>query len=322
MESELTPPAAPLVLVVDDNEDNLKLLAKLLEVEGYRTAVAESAADARVQIDRQRPDIILLDVVMPEVTGLTFLEELRGAESTRTLPVILVSALSDTEHIVHGLMKGANDYMSKPVNLPELLARIETQLRLSREVRELKDQRDSLGMLAMTDSLTGALNRRAVTEALQIEIDRCSRYGHDLALLMIDLDRFKTVNDTFGHAAGDEVLREFTRRATSVLRGSDVLGRCGGDEFMCILPETDAVSALQAAERIRRAMVSKPVEFESEKIEIGISVGLATFDPEVPQSWHGLFDQADRALYEAKSTGRNRSHLFRHPSESGERQFA
>jgi two-component system, cell cycle response regulator len=298
------------ILVVDDEPVNLTLLSKRLAHRGYQISTAASADEALAIINASRPDLVLLDIFMPKVSGVDLLRTLRENEATASLPVILVSALGDTAHIVRGLAEGANDYVTKPVNQPILLARIEALLRSTDMVRRLEVQTEILSRLAAYDELTGVYNRRSLFHALENEVNRSARYGRDLSVLLLDIDHFKIVNDLHGHAAGDVVLHAVAQRIVEALRSCDTLCRYGGEEFCAILPETNATGAVRAAERVRLAVECAPFETAEKTLAVTVSVGIAAWKGSRGAQIPDLLAGADRALYVAKHSGRNRVHLY------------
>jgi two-component system, cell cycle response regulator len=201
---------------------------------------------------------------------------------------------------------GANDYVTKPINLPVLLARMEVHLRIGGLVIQLEAQARILAQLAAFDELTGLFNRRSLLGALEAQLSRVREQRHVLSLLMLDLDDLKKINDSYGHVAGDAVLREFARRLRGTARESDVAGRFGGDEFCLILADTDESSAGIVGERVRAAIQAAPVQIGSMCVPTSVSIGIATWRHEEDLTPEQLFEAADRALYEAKRAGRNR----------------
>ncbi len=306
----MTATRAHHILVVDDELVNLTLLSKRLRQRGYEVSAAESAEQALTIIQTNRPDLLLLDIFMPKVSGVDLLRTLRQSEATASLPVILVSALGDTSHIVRGLEEGANDYITKPVNQPILVARIEALLRSSAMVRRLEVQTEILSRLAAYDELTCVYNRRSLFHAFENEVSRSARYGRDLSILLLDIDHFKKVNDEHGHAAGDAVLRAVAQRVLGALRSCDTLCRYGGEEFCAILPETNGTGAVRAAERVRYAVECSPFEVGSTGLTVTVSVGTSAWKGTRGADPPDLLLMADRALYVAKRDGRNRVHLY------------
>lgn len=293
------------VLMVEDSRVSLEVYAQRLERRGYQVATAISAEAARVELDNSLPDLILLDVFMPKVSGFDFLKELRAAPRTATVPIILISALSDTQHIVEGLELGANDYVTKPIVMPILTARMEALLRSSELVRRLEVQTELLAKLAAFDDLTGSYNRRSMFHHLEAELSRSRRYGRNLAVLMADIDHFKKVNDQHGHLVGDQALRWVASTLQNELRSMDFLCRYGGEEFCAILPETSQPGAARAAERIRAALERQVFAVDGLNLSLTISVGGASWTPADKQEIPDLLARADRALLDAKRSGRN-----------------
>jgi two-component system, cell cycle response regulator len=292
------------VLVVDDDATLRAMFTSALASRGYEVVTASSGQDALASIASRRPDAVLLDIFMPRMSGLDVLGELRGKPETQSLPVILVSALGDIDHIVRGLNEGANDYVTKPLAIPILLARVEAILRGAAMVRKLEVQAELLSRLAAYDELTEVCNRRSFFLSLETEIGRCRRYKRALSLLMVDVDHFKKVNDEHGHPTGDAVLREFANRVKRCIRLTDTLFRYGGEEFAVILPDTDLANSRTPAERIRSAVEGDPFVVAEHRLAITTSVGVASWSGQgaVPD----LVGAADSALYAAKRDGRNR----------------
>ena len=295
------------ILVVDDEKTNVMVVQRALQIAGYDVVGAGSAEKARACIKQQMPDLILLDISMPEVSGLEFLTELRGQPNTSRVPVILVSALTDTETIVTGLQTGANDYIMKPVEMPVLLARVQTQLSVAERARILEMQAGTLAKLAQTDPLTGLINRRGFVEIYTSEVSRARRYKRSRVVAMMDLDHFKNINDRYGHAGGDAVLRSFASTARAALRTHDVICRYGGEEFCVLMPETKIHGAARVAERARAAIEKMKVMHEGEPIASTVSIGVASAFEEGGDDCteEALLERADKALYRAKAAGRN-----------------
>jgi two-component system, cell cycle response regulator len=293
------------VLMVEDSRVSLEVYAQRLERRGYQMATAISAEAARVELENSLPDLILLDVFMPKVSGFDLLRELRGAARTATTPIILISALSDAQHIVEGLELGANDYVTKPIIMPILTARMEALLRSSELVRRLEVQTELLAKLAAFDDLTGSYNRRSMFHHLEAELSRSRRYGRSLSVLMADIDHFKKVNDQYGHLVGDQALRWVATTLQNELRSMDFLCRYGGEEFCAILPETNVGGAARAAERIRSALERNSFVTDGLSLPLTVSVGGASWTPIDQQEIPDLLARADRALLDAKRAGRN-----------------
>jgi two-component system cell cycle response regulator len=294
------------VLIVEDSRTHLDNYTRALNRRGYDATGVLSADAAKLEIVNRLPDIILLDIFMPGVSGFELLEDIRRDPRTHATPVILISGLTDTKHVVEGLQRGANDYVAKPVVMPILTARMEALLRASALVRNLEVQTELLGKLAAFDELTGVYNRRSLFHSLETELSRSQRYCRALSVIMVDLDHFKNVNDSYGHPAGDAVLRDVAQAMQMSLRTMDVVCRFGGEEFCAILPETNMIGAIRAAERVRAALTSRTFSFGTASIVVTASAGVATWMPGEGPDVPDLLANADQALYEAKRRGRNR----------------
>jgi diguanylate cyclase (GGDEF)-like protein len=302
---------APSILVADDEPVNLALIKRRLEWDEYRVYTAEDGGQAVERAREMMPDLVILDVMMPVLDGLQACRLLKEDPSTRDIPIILLSALDDTDTKVSGLSLGANDYISKPFRVEELLARVRVAIRLKRErdllrlnAEELRRRAEAASELSMTDALTGLLNRYGLQRALQRELAEARRYARPLSCLLLDIDYFKTVNDTYGHAAGDTALVQAARVLSESVRGSDVVCRYGGEEFLVLAPETALEGAAALAEKIRLA-VSARLFGEGERVfTLTLSVGVAALDG--GESGNDMIARADEALYQAKQAGRNR----------------
>lgn len=299
------------VLVVDDEPANRDVLSRRLQRAGYGTSTAASAEEAWERIEERMPAMVLLDVCMPHVSGIDLLRRLRAQPATRLLPVIMVTSLSDSGDVVTAINAGANDYVTKPIDLPVLLARMATHLKMASLVAQLESQTRILAHLAAFDELTGIYNRRSIDAALASGCQRAAEQRRPVTVLMLDLDRFKEVNDLYGHAAGDAVLREFARRLVATVRDTDIVGRYGGEEFAVLLPSTNVDAGVAVAERIRAATAACPFEVNSGPLRVTVSIGASTHPGTEDTTCTVLLQQADHALYQAKQAGRNCVVLFR-----------
>lgn len=292
----------PMILIVDDVPINVQILAEALS-SIYRIKVANNGLDALKIAQGQQPDLILLDVMMPEMDGFEVCRRLKEDALTHKIPVIFVTAKNAESDEERGLNLGAVDYITKPFVIPVAKARIRNHIRL-------KQQADLLESLSLIDALTDIPNRRRFDEALVSEWKRAVRDATPISLLMIDVDHFKKYNDYYGHGAGDVCLQTVAAElAKGVLRPGDLVARYGGEEFVVILPETDQESALQIAERLRERIEKKalPHVCPSADSVVTISVGVASQN-KIPEYFLSkiLVDAADNALYLAKERGRNR----------------
>jgi two-component system cell cycle response regulator len=277
---------------------------------GYEVSLARDGESA-LQALKDDPELRLLvvDWVMPKKDGIEVCKAIRSGPQEPYVYIVLLTAKDDKSDIIAGLDAGADDYLVKPCNPLELKVR----LRAGRRVIELQEQlvkaRESLRFEAMHDSLTGLLNRGAVLEQLNKELVRASRRGAPVAVLMGDLDHFKNINDNHGHAAGDAVLREASRRLKAGVRAYDSVGRLGGEEFIAVLPECDAKTGLSVASRLCRSLADTPTQYGGAAIGHTISIGVAATDQFGSAHGDELIRAADAALYRAKHAGRGRALL-------------
>jgi diguanylate cyclase (GGDEF)-like protein len=289
------------LLLVDDVPANLDVLLEHLQDEQVRLLAATSGKDALRLAQQDPPDLILLDVMMPGMDGYEVLRQLKGHAATREVPVIFVTAMSDSVDEAKGLAMGAVDYIAKPFVVPVLKARVKNHL-------ELKRKSDLLAHLAQIDGLTGISNRRHLETRLHQEWDRCQRHGRPLSLVMIDVDHFKQFNDHYGHGNGDDCLRHVSRALSACNRRSgDFLARYGGEEFIALLPDTTAVQGARVAGEMRKAVQSLGIahRYSSSADVVTASLGVATVVPSKLITIAQLMEAADNALYLAKRAGRN-----------------
>lgn len=302
---------APVILVADDEPVNLALIKRRLEWEDYLIHTAQDGSEAVEKARLLHPDLVILDVMMPVLDGLQACRLLKEHEKTRDIPIIFLSALDDTDTKINGLSLGANDYISKPFRVEELLARVAVAIRLKRERDDLRrsaeDSRrraEAAREMSMSDALTGLLNRYGMQRSLQRALSESRRYGRALSCLLIDIDHFKRINDSYGHAAGDTALMQVGRVLTESVRGSDVVCRYGGEEFLVLALETTLQGALALGEKIRLAAAARLYGDGERVFPLTLSVGAAQLQD--AESGHDMIARADVALYNAKELGRNR----------------
>ncbi len=296
------------LLIVDDSpafRQEIRSLLKHLDAVGD-VQEAENGVVAYKKALGSPPDLILCDLVMPSVDGLKFLTLVRGKPELHDIPVILLTGKTDTETKIRGLELGASDYVTKPFDRGELLARIKVQLKIKALQDALRRSNARLKELSSTDALTQLYNRRHLMQVLTAELERSERYAADLAFVMIDIDRFKRINDSFGHQAGDDVLRDLGALIRREARLSDVPARYGGEEFCVLLPQTPLEGAREFAQRFRVSVESTPFLAQGNEIHLTVSVGVSACSGGSGVSGDDLIRAADAALYEAKSKGRNR----------------
>jgi two-component system cell cycle response regulator len=303
---------ATRILVVDDVPDNVEILEARLASRGYEVVTAASGPEALRRVKELPPHLILLDVMMPEMDGHQVARHIKDDDGLPFIPIILVTALNEAEDVVQGLESGADDYIAKPYNFRELEARVRAMLRikflqdeLDQKNRELELANRRLKKLSITDGLTELFNHRHVHELLHDEFERSARTGESIAVVMMDLDRFKAVNDTYGHLIGDAVLVEAAQRLVTHTREVDTVARYGGEEFILLLPQTDLEGAQKVAEKVRAELALAPVDTEAGPLRITLSAGVASH-PRHGTSVESLLRAADRALYAAKAAGKNR----------------
>lgn len=289
-----------IITIVDDNETNLDILIEALS-DDYEVRVAVDGETALEDILRDPPDLILLDIMLPGLDGFDVCRRLKENAHTRYIPVIFITAMTDQKNEAKGLEIGAIDYITKPFSPPIVRARVKNHL-------ELKRRGDLLETLASIDSLTGIPNRRYFEQTFTTEWRRATRTNRPLSLIMIDIDHFKSYNDNYGHAAGDECLRQVASTlANANLRAEDLVARYGGEEFICLLPQTSFEGAFTVAERMHTQILALRVPLLSSHMttQVTVSMGVATECPHYNQQPSDLLEQADKALYRAKAQGRN-----------------
>ena len=293
------------ILVVDDAETNLLILSNLLAEEGDIFS-ATDGTQAIALAGSMLPDLILLDVSMPGMDGYEVCRHLKSDIRTRDIPIVFVTGRTEDNDQEKGLSLGAIDYILKPYSPLIVLARIRNHLALQKAHRDLKAANEELTRLATTDFLTGVWNRRRFMELGEAEVARVRRSGRSFGMAMMDVDHFKSVNDTHGHDAGDNVLRALAEACVDRLRNVDIVGRMGGEEFALILPETDPQGAMLTVERLREYLSELAIPIDSGTLTVTVSIGVTTVrDPS--DTIEGALKRADEALYKAKGSGRNRT---------------
>lgn len=310
--------ARPKILVVDDSRTQLDKLVGVLAREGYDVRSAATGTEAILKVRTDPPDLVLLDMILPDMDGLEVLRHVNPRPDEHFIPVIIVSARSDLDSKVRGLKLGASDYLAKPFEPEEMLWRCKAMLHIKSLQDQLRATQHKLAEQSVTDGLTGLKNRRLFDERLQEEFRRAQRYSDPVSLIMVDLDHFKRVNDGYGHQMGDVVLREAAACIRASIRDPDICARYGGEEFAVILPKTHLSGALAVAERIWRELGAKvyhqevPEVGRAKPVEVKVtaSVGLAFYPSKDISSAELLVKFADEALYQAKHSGRNTICLY------------
>jgi diguanylate cyclase (GGDEF)-like protein len=299
------------ILVVDDVEDNLEILEDLLTFDGHNVQTARSGIAAMQRVQESRPDLILLDILMPGMDGFEVCSQLKANESTRDIPVIFVSSMVDIDNKVKGFKVGGVDYINKPFHHAEILVRVNTHITLLRLRKDLETRNAELERLANTDYLTNLYNRRRFFLSAEKMYTESLLTGYPISFTLLDLDFFKQVNDTHGHMIGDQVLVHVAGLIRKFCRENDMVARYGGEEFAILHPNTGGPAALQVVEEIRINVEETP--FVSEKDEIGMTFSAGIVDAKTCVDCPRIDDVlalADKALYRAKHVGRNRVVLF------------
>ena len=308
------------ILIVDDHEDNIEVLTVRLESRGYKTLSAYNGKDAIKIVEATPPDLILLDVMMPEMDGNEVARHIKGNKGLPFIPIIMQTALDSTDSKVEGLEAGADDYITKPIDFAELKARLRSMLRIKRlqesleeREKELVEANERLTYMSQTDALTGLDNRRHLNERIDEMFSHAKRLNEPFSLVMCDLDKFKSVNDTYGHQAGDEVLKQLSAILRDEAREIDRVGRYGGEEFMLLLPGTVLDAAVTFAERVRKRIEGNTFTFPGGTLTRTSSFGVAGWPHPKIEQCDDLVRTADDALYVAKETGRNKVVRFDGP---------
>ncbi len=317
------PPAPPTrrfrVLVVDDDADSLDLLTRWLSMEGYDALSARSGTEALQRIEADRPDLVLLDLIIPPPDGIGVIRAVKKDRVMSTIPLVVMTVKRDVKSKVEALRSGADDFIVKPFHFDELDAVLRSSLKkrylytsLERANRQLREANEKLLKLTVTDDRTNLLNDRYLKRRLMEEFKRARRYDTPLSVMMLDLDHFKQVNDKYGHACGDVVLAEFGKLAMANAREIDIVGRFGGEEFLMILPNTDGIRAAIVAERVRKAAEEHVYRYKEFLVRITVSAGIAAVPANRSlRNVADLLKAADNALYRAKQVSRNKIILDR-----------
>jgi two-component system cell cycle response regulator len=294
------------VLIIDDRASTAERLASSLS--GEQTADIESnPAEALFHATEGNYDLVIISLALADHDALRLCSQLRSLERTRNVPILAICEVEDNARMVRGLEIGVNDYLLRPIDKNELHARVRTQIRKKRYTERLRDNVQMSIEMAITDPLTGLYNRRYMENHLSALVEQAAARGKPLTALVLDIDYFKSINDTHGHDAGDDVLRQFATRIRKSIRGIDLACRFGGEEFVIVMPETDMAVATIVAERLRRRIASEAFSIQqgSGAIEVTISIGIATLDA-TDDNANSILKRADQALYRAKRDGRNR----------------
>ncbi len=295
------------ILLAEDDEVTRRILRQTLGRWGYDVVCAADGVEAWNLLQQpEGPRIAILDWIMPRMDGIDVCRNVREHLKERYVYVLLLTAKDNKEDIIKGMEAGADDYVSKPFDPQELRTRLSAGRRIIDLQSQLLAAQESLRYLATHDSLTGLVNRPEILVRLRRELDRSEREGTSVGILVVDVDHFKRVNDTLGHAGGDLVLVEVAARMRAALRSYDEIGRYGGEEFLAVLPGCDGSSACRQAERLRSLVASLPVAVSGESVWVTVSIGVSARAPGSTEDLELLVRKADECLYQAKAAGRNR----------------
>lgn len=296
------------VLIAEDDPVSRRVLQAHLTKWNYEVVVTRDGQEAWDALQAADcPNLAILDWMMPSMDGVEVVRQLRAKATSSYVYVLLLTAKGQKEDIVAGLEAGADDYLTKPFDAQELQARLRTGRRILDLQSELLAAHEALRNEATHDHLTGVWNRAGILDILQRECARMARTKGRIAVIMADIDHFKAVNDTYGHLAGDDVLREVCRRMQTAVRSYDSIGRYGGEEFIVVLPDSEVLSGAEQAERLRKGVGAKPVETSGAAIPVTLSLGVAIMSQDQVDGYQSLLRIADAALYRAKESGRNRT---------------
>ncbi|MDD2458979.1 MAG: diguanylate cyclase [Eubacteriales bacterium] len=303
-------PASIKILLVDDTPENLEIAGRILLGEGYDIYLADTGIRA-LELARQTVfDLILMDIMMPGLDGFAAGRQLLHLPTQQGTPLIYVSARAEIESVSKAFELGAVDYIRKPYNPLELKARVKTHIQIRKLHEQLLAHKQELEKalayarsLAKTDELTGLLNRREINALMDYEMIRAVRNQHEFSIILADIDFFKVINDTYGHLAGDQVLKEIARLMRENTREQDFIARWGGEEILLLLPETGAGEATELAGRLRRVIADHPFGDSGQCYHLTMTFGIACHHPGM--ALNDLLNKADQALYEGKGSGRN-----------------
>lgn len=294
------------ILVADDSPIYRRLIELALSEEHYAVFFAKSGREAMALFSEHQPSLVITDWMMPDLSGIELCEYIRHQTEQSHTYIIILTGITEKTELAKALAAGADDCLTKPFNLEELLARVGA----GRKIIELRGQMEAKNRLledsALTDSLTGLPNRRAIEDWAARQLSGADRYGFDFWIIMADIDHFKAVNDTYGHEAGDSVLKRFAQILATNIRRCDICARIGGEEFLIILTHTNQEGAALAIERIRKQLELERFGFGPGETAITASFGMANYCRHQPQDFTRLLAQADVALSSAKRNGRNR----------------
>lgn len=287
------------ILIVDDTKLNLRILIDILSNEGYYVFACTNGLEALELASTINPDVILLDIVMPNLNGFEVCKLLKEKDELKDIPIIMVTSETKSQNIKKALELGAFDYIRKPIDEVEVSARVNSALRF-------KAHQDKLKELAMYDGLTELYNHRRLIELFEKEYNKQLEMKQGICFAMLDIDFYKRINDNFGHISGDIILKEISSIIKSSVRSCDIVGRYGGEEFGIVFPDIDLDGALRLCEQIRKNIEQHEFNIRNNSIKITISIGICFKSPKEHIKYNEMIEKADKALYKAKNNGRNK----------------
>jgi two-component system cell cycle response regulator len=294
------------VLVVDDSPVYRKLVEHALPAETYSLRFARDGAEAIRLYQEHMPTMVITDWVLPDFSGIELCQRIRSDASRPYTYIIMMTSNNQKEHLVQGLEAGADDYLNKPFDPAEMLARMGVARRIIDLNRELQEKSQRMEQAALTDALTGLPNRRAIEEWASRQLCGSARHGFPLWLVLSDIDNFKSINDTYGHEAGDGILKAFGQALKKYTRGADMCGRLGGDEFVLVITYVESGQIEETVNRFRERVADLSFTFGEKNVRVTASFGVAGVPANAAVGYDELFRKVDQMLYEAKRAGRNR----------------
>lgn len=293
------------ILAVDDTPSNLDILVEYLEE--YEVFDVTDGYDVFKIVKKEKIDLILLDIMMPEIDGLEICKRLKGDPKTKDIPIIFITSKTDEDFIEKAYDIGGSDYVKKPFRKKELLSRIKRELQIQNQIKDLEEAHKKLKLLASTDDMTKLYNRRYFHQVSTHTLDLAKREENELAIIMLDIDNFKNINDTYGHKVGDDVIIKLASILKTTQRKSDISCRYGGEEFVVLLPKTNIDEAKIVAENLRKKIENISLFIDDErKIASTASFGVSQVDVKHESNIDAALKRADDALYKAKQNGKNR----------------
>ena len=294
------------ILIVDDTETNIDILLELLS-DKYEVSVALDGQSALEIVADENIDLILLDIMMPNIDGFKVCQQLKENKLTKNIPVIFITAKTDEDSIEKAYEVGGIDYVTKPFKSRELLARVKTQLTMQKLIKDLESSHEELKLLASTDHMTKLYNRRYFSKISDHILNLAKRDKVNTSLVMLDIDKFKNINDTYGHQVGDNVIIYLAEKLIEFTRNSDIVCRFGGEEFIILLPETTVEGALVISNKIKDNIENGVINLEFKReLKFTVSIGISQVSNDEDLNIEAAINRADAALYKAKQNGRNK----------------